>query len=550
MERGRWLLCAAVLCGCAGGRTDGSGLSSGGFATDGTESGAADGLWDQAETGGEGEGSGSGSGGDEGPAPPVDCELSPQDPECDCTATNPDGTFVLGPCAAPCVERTWRWSLWTTVYNVAGTLGYGEHQGLGLIGWRFSYDARFGSEDGIDPPWRLADGSPWTLGAAVTEAEQLAMRTAAPGGEVYGPATIVDGDSDDLWAGEEHPEIPEVELHPVLDHTALCEAPERVTDERYFNHGRTLAERVPNHEWDSFFARRDLIPLRHLAAIEADDASVDAIDSCLAILDDGFCERVCGNCSYVMPTGFSGTPFPGTDPENQVAGVPAGSSGPHQIDGTGASVAARVNYSAMEAGHAVFYVGGSSWGLPDEVGGYNPGNWPDPDGVVVDPGAFMSVAGDDYSGDDDVPDEWTDPFTHCLDPTADDGSQIPASVPRFISGRWGHNSNTDAEALWRQFQDCAADPIAAASLMHVNDNACSVCGTPGWNPAGQPVQTPCVDDTHTATSYWEVAGGMHNVDDLDLGRFTAVGPERAATQRMSEVPDPICGWSDEPVFGM
>lgn len=88
------------------------------------------------------------------------------------------------------------------------------------------------------------------------------------------------------------------------------------------------------------------------------------------------------------------------------------------------------------------------------------------------------------------------------------------------------------------------------ALQHVNANACSVCGIPGQNAAGQLAQMPCVDDTHTATSYWEVAGGMHNVDDLDLGRFTAVGPERAPTQRMSEVPDPICGWSDEPVFGM
>lgn len=550
MKRGRWLLVAAVSVGCAGGRSDGSGFASGGFGGESaTETGGADGVWDDVETEGGGSDDAE-SGGGEGPAPPIDCDATPQHPDCDCSATTPDGAYVLGPCAAPCVEQTWRWSLWATVYNVAGTLGYGEHQGLGLIGLRYAYDPRFEPADGIDPPWQQPDGAPWALGAPVPAAEQFAMRTTAPGGETYAPDAIQDGDADDLWAGEEHPEVPSIQPHAIIDHAALCEVPEVVTDDRYYNHGRTLAERVPNHEWDSFFARRDLIPLRQLGVIEAEEASADTVASCLAILDDGFCEQVCGNCSYVMPTGFSGTPFPGTDPENQIAGIPAGSTGPHQVDGAGSSVAARVNYSAMEAGHTVYYVGGSSWGRPDEVSEYTPGNWPDPDGVILDPGAFMSVAGSDGSGGDAVPDEWTDPFTHCLDPTANDGSQIPASLPRFISGRWGHNSNTDAEATWRQFQDCASDPVAAVALQHVNANACAVCGVPGQNVAGQLAQMPCVDDTHTATSYWELAGGMHNVDDLDLGRFTAVGPERTPTQRMSEVPDPICGWSDEPVFGM
>ncbi len=517
-----------------------------------------------------GEGSDTSEGTDDAPADPGDpdggsdgdavhCVEDPTQPSCDCSAVDDSGDFVLGPCTPHCTSSLTRHSLWVSVYNVSGTLGYGEHQGLGAIGYRYTFDARFEADAGIAPPWQLADGSPWTMGAAVSEADQFRMRTTAPGGESYTDAVIVDADEDDLWAGESHPLVPVAEPHPVLDASALCQAPEPVLDERYFNHGRSLAETVPNHEWDSFFGRRQLIPLHLLQSIEvtvAPDGSVqgpgtpDAVAQCLDVIDDGFCESRCGNCSYVLSAGFTGTPFAGSNPGYQASGLPGDSAGPYQVGNNGQPVAERTNYSAVEDGRDVLYVGGSSWGRPEEIGGYGPADWPDPDGVAVDPGAWMSVAGGDLEGSDGIPDEWTDPFTHCVDPNAVFGSQIPASLPRFISGRWGHNSNTDAEALYRQFADCAADPVAAADAAWWNEHACSACGEPRLATDGSPVQAPCQDTTHTATSYWDRAPGLHNIEDFDLGRYSDVQPGRALVPAMSQVPDPVCHWSGEPVFGM
>lgn len=489
----------------------------------------------------------------------LDCFADPDNPACDCEARDANGAFVLGPCEAHCMTETWRYGLWVSVYNVAGTLGYGEHQGLGAIGYRYAYDTRFESADGMAAPWRLADGSAWSVGAAVAAAEQFRMRTSAPGGESYADAVIVEGDEDDLWAGESNPQVPTSQAHAVLDHAALCEMPELVLDERYFNHGRSLAETVPNHEWDSFFTRRDLIPLHQLQAIEItvhpDGAiqgpgSPEAVAQCLDVIEDGFCEARCGNCSYVLSAGFTGTPFSGFTPGHQAAGFPAGSAGPFQVGGNGQLVGARTNYATVEDGRDVVYVGGSSWGRPSEVSEYGPADWPDPDGVAVDPNAWMSVAGSDDQGPDGIPDEWTDPFTHCVDPNAVFGSQSPAGFPRFISGRWGHNSNSDAEALYRQFEGCATDPATAVDSGWWNDSVCSACGTPRLSPDGTPVQAPCQDTTHTATSYWERAPGLHNIEDFDPGRYSAVDAARVPVTAMSQVPDPICQWSADPVFGM
>ena len=455
-----------------------------------------------------------------------------------------------GPCDPGCVAQHFRWSFWTTNYNVAGTLGYGEHQGNGIIGVRYVFDPRYGAGEGISRPWDEG-------------ASQFERRTLNPGGEVYEEAPPMEGDDDDLWSGESHPHVPRALVHEAIEAAALCEV-EVVLDERYFNHGATLAESVPNHAWDSFFTRRDLIPLRLLGTVELDvlpdgtassptidDATAQTVDdvmACLSVIDDGFCEAACGNCSYVLPTGFTGTPFPGADPGSQIEGYPVGTAGPYQVDDVG-PVAGRNNFSQDEDGHTVWYVGGSSWGRPSDVADYDQDAWPDPDGVHVEPEAWLSIAGRDLSGNDGIPDEWEDPFTHCLDPLDLIGSQIPAGLPRFISGRWGHNSNTDAEASFVHFLDCTTDPAAAANPTHWNANACALCGTPRVE-GSDPTQYPCRDQTHTATSYWERSGGVHNIDDFDPGRFDAEGPDRQPTPHRSERPDPICRFSGEPVTGM
>jgi len=486
--------------------------------------------------------------------PQIDCQRVPDDPACDCDAKLGDD-YQLGPCAPACQDQTWRYVLWVTNYNVAGTLGYGEHQGLAILGTHYRYDRRYAPEHGIDAPWRVG-GALWAVGAAVSTTEQFRARTTAPGGELYEPSVEMPGDADDLFAGETSPLTPVLAAHPVVDAAALCELPASVLDRRMYNHGRTLAEDVPNHAWDSFFARRELIPLQMLAATEVarrrdgtteGTGTASEVEQCLETIRDGFCDSQCGNCSYVLSTGF-GLPLSST-PDNQIDDIPKGTSGPYQEGPFGAPVNARTNFSRLEDGRIVWYVGGSSFGREEEVAKYVPAMWPDPDLVTLDTASFVSVVGPLGPGQQ-VPDEYDDAFTHCVDPDAFIASQSPILTTSFISGRWGHNSNSDAQADLVQFLDCADAPVPAADPLWWNDNACLACGEPRLGPTDVPTQAPCQDLTHTATSYWEEAPGAHDVDDLDLGRYTAVGPERVPAAHMSGVPDPVCAFSSEPVLGI
>lgn len=485
--------------------------------------------------------------------PALDCAQHPDDPECDCDAK--DGAdYRLGPCDPACQDEARRYVLWVTSYNVSGTLGYGEHQGLALLGTRYRYDRRYTRDHGVDAPWRPG-GVLWAVGAAVSTAEQFLARTTAPGGEHYEDSVEMPGDEDDLFPGETSPQTPVLAEHPVIDAAALCEAPTTVLDRRLYNHGRTLAEEVPNHAWDSFFDRRDLIPLQTLAAIEVvrrRDGTLEGpgaasdVEQCLDTIRDGFCDSQCGNCSYVLPTGF-GVPL-SSPPDNQIEDIPQGTMGPYQEGPNGEPVNARTNYGRLEDGRSVWYVGGSSWGRAEDVAKFSPDQWPDPDLLTLDTGSFISVVGPLAPGDQ-LPDKYDDAFTHCVDPAAWVSSQSPILTTTFISGRWGHNSNSDAQADLLQFLDCADAPLEAMDPLWWNDNACHACGDPRLE-AGVPTQAPCQDTTFTATSFWEVAPGAHDVDDLNLGRYTAVGPERVKASHMSQVPDPVCAFSQQPVFGM
>ncbi len=489
-------------------------------------------------------------------------------PPCDCEAIDEQGEPLLGPCHPACIDTYRRWSLWTTNYNVSGTLGYGEHQGNAIIGYAYDHDTRFGPQDGIAAPWRTPAGELWSMQSGASDAEQFRMRTQNPGAEVYVDPVVMPGDEDDLWPTETLPTVPISQADAVVEGAALCEPPQVLMDVRHYNHGRTLAQTVPNHGWDSFFTRRSLIPIALLEVIELTShrdgrwvsptiitpgpQTADHIDDCMEIIDDGFCDSQCGNCSYVMPTGYSGFPFGAQQPGNQISGIPAGSAAPYQT-GDGGQVATRVNWSVPEDGHLVSYVGGSVWGMVDEVAEFADfGGWPDPDGVPASPAgmAWVSMAGADQVGADGVPDQWSDPFTHCLDPSDSAGSQRPAGWPRFITGRWGHNSNSDAEAAYRQFMGCRDDPQVAVLPAWTGSFACDACGAARVDGGGALIQYPCRDKTHTATSYWERSPGTHDIEDFDPGKFDAVDASRMPTDSWAGLPRPICATSGEPVYGM
>jgi hypothetical protein len=126
--------------------------------------------------------------------------------------------------------------------------------------------------------------------------------------------------------------------------------------------------------------RRDLIPLHLLAAFEvaqthgglhSGSGSDEEVSACLDVLDDGFCEARCGNCSYVLSTGF-GLPLSGV-PANQIQGYPKGTQGPYQIGVDGQLAAHRDNYGRLGSSAAGSRPSSSSSVWPDGKAWRRPG---------------------------------------------------------------------------------------------------------------------------------------------------------------------------------
>jgi hypothetical protein len=189
---------------------------------------------------------------------------------------------------------------------------------------------------------------------------------------------------------------------------AMCSAPSVVLDVPLYNHGRTMS-RDPAHA-----ANR--IELRSVHAdgdgAAADDPAVQGTrawrtqtKSCLGAIKDGHCDAFCGNCSYVLPSAA-------IDPIRHGDWSQAGSL----VGGTG----------QCEAG-----------------GGYYGGP-----GMQTRESFFGNA--------------YPNPFTHCakLECGADDEAPTVSSLwgsdSAFVTGRFGHNSNADAEAEFRAFSACVS----------------------------------------------------------------------------------------------
>ncbi|MCB9736821.1 MAG: hypothetical protein H6745_29935 [Deltaproteobacteria bacterium] len=457
----------------------------------------------------------------------VRCPCPPAAPPC--AARRAGGrAFVLGACHPWCTDHTDRYSFWVTQYNVGGTFGWGEHQGIGVIGYAYDWDARFWPNGVPKPaapgnlrpalaarPWRDARGDLWAVGARVTEPAQFNMRTSNPGGETTADEPV--------------------SIAHAIDSAALCGGPAALLNQRFFNHGRTLAERVPTDGW---YRRRGLIPMRLLAVNEVhappqggalpsrprDSALQTGRDAgtCLNVAKDGYCDAVCGNCSYVIPSAGAGGAFAPAEPGGQTA--------PGQMVRTWAGAPMRPQprngWVNAEGALAVRYVGGSSYL-----------NW-------------MSWA----LGN------WSDPFTHCYAPTAPYPTQASfldtGARTRRITGMYGHNSNTDADSELAHFGACRANPVRAATPAFYNSLAgpCGRCGRPLATFA-PPEQWPCVDRTNTAMTWWGPTGGIHDVDDLAVGHVNPNGPPMAggapAPAAWAALPKPVCVWhAAERVYGM
>jgi hypothetical protein len=378
-----------------------------------------------------------------------------------CLARTGDG-FSMKACADACIEKVWQWRFWYTNYNVSGSWGYGEHQGIGIFGFEYSYDPRFPPQDGkVRAPWARAEEHP---------ARQRLMRPQADT-----PAAAV----------EEH---------------ALCAAPLPTFERFLFNHGRTLALLESGSNWDAAglwmdVAARGTITRGPVKRNEwQSEASpvrvlVGQTLGCLARIEDGFCDSVCGNCSYVLPPLPAGALI--TTIENQRTQF---------VRGEGV------------AERPVRYVRTTEDG--------------------EDPTQLVTVDGTAGFGD---------AFTHCVADDAARPSQALASKAawvggnaRFVTGRWGHNSNADAAAELEAFAHCGGARPDDLEDFHL---ACSICGERRgrWDAAGE-VQWPCLDETNSAQATWRENVDRHNVDDSTLGAAPGKSPR--------------CRGNGEPVHGM
>ena len=179
---------------------------------------------------------------------------------------------------------------------------------------------------------------------------------------------------------------------------------------------------------------------------------VKAVRTCVAQIEDGYCDAVCGNCSYVLPKLSIGEAV--TALEGQ-----------------------EVQFFAYEGPNKkeVSYVRTDPSRPRPSVPQIEGNLFPDTEGVLG----------------------YKDEFTYCL--PADGRQALSVDVLtqaggffRFMTGIYGHNSNSDAKAELRAFTQCAKNP-RYRELVPVN--ACGACGIvrPGVHQ-----QWPCLDEKNFA----------------------------------------------------
>jgi hypothetical protein len=443
-----------------------------------------------------------------------------------CDDTYSNGNFKKGACHPDCVEVAARYTLWRTVYNVAHSFRLGHHQGLHLLGYRYRYDSRFDwdAPGAPLPPWRRANGALWHLGDGTSAAQQLEMRRKNPGGEYYDVAThysIEDAGLDEHAFSNAN----------VVSDSRMCSAPTVLVDRNLYNHGRTTASEVPDDSDDSEYSQTGLIPMsaeraifRYGVAPENDGYGANnqlIIDTttCVEKITDGYCDSVCGNCSYVLPS-FPVDSFEGED----------------------VTVYGQKNRFTLNevAGHSTQYVGRHRASYS-----YFESYWED--GSLEQSEAPQG--------------EVSDPFTHCIDPReaahqsqgelsefAQLGMQLAGyqGDPRMITGLYGHNSNTDAAAGIAHFAACDYAPsIYKAQSAHV-DAFCGMCGEPE-TPAPNPTQAPCIRYTNTAEGRYESPTFDELWNDIDVDDpYIGRGPIAPS----AAMPAPQCRMNGAGVYGM
>jgi hypothetical protein len=245
-----------------------------------------------------------------------------------------------------------------------------------------------------------------------------------------------------------------------IEQAALCQMVPLIERDIH-NHGLTLAKGGGPVE----------VASSHRLLIRPDDGRDErdrAVQTgwCMSGITDGYCDSVCGNCSYALPDSVEYGARSATSRHSKV----------HQ--------------TRVEQDQTVHYVGGGGWDRSETCDVWE-------DSIVpLDAGWY----------------EHHDPMTHCtrngiagahergINPEGP-RDEVLLTMDIALAGRFGHTSNTDAAAEFAQFETCRAKPDIAP------EDSCRICGT--RLEEGQ-FQAPCVHGENTATIQWPVSHARHN----------------------------------------
>ena len=370
----------------------------------------------------------------------------PAKPTCD--DRGDDGRYCLPVCAAECRSKHVSSGFWTSPYEVSGSFGLGRHQGSAIIAVSVAFDAR-GDADASTGKLALA-GLP----------DDVALRMLGERGSAHDHSRV-----------------------------AICGSPELIFDRPLGNHGRALSRR-PEHRANRaamVFYEADGAPsvVRDASSTAVlGGAWMKKTTTCLERIQNGYCDAVCGNCSYVLPSESIFTSRAGdwSTPDALVSGG-----------------------------------GAASCDAPSYYGGPNFESTPTFTGVTL-PNHFTHCARLGCAAADEAP---------SLKSITSDAADAP------MTGLYGHNSNTDAEAELRAFRACVNGQDGTA-------DACAACGNGATG-----IQSPCDDRTNMARAVWDKTAKT-SLGIIPIDQVPAI--VEASDEQATDAP--TCAWGHFPVYGM
>ncbi len=389
-------------------------------------------------------------------------------------------------CDQECLRDADAWALLFTSYDIKNTLGFGEHIGVGV-------------------------SSPW--GVSIDDR--------------FAP---VPGTEDDPVY--DHPSIKSLDDIRACDETGVLQLPgtrDWLVGRYLYNHGRTVAPQPDRYGEAAHVATR-LSPRREDDGFATWETTRDGMEECVKI-PNGFCDSVCNNCSYVLPApeplfpdSCPGVPESLNDTVCQPAHLDAP---PYYTDRIGIGMC---TYWLQTAG-APIPVAGIEYEIPFPFTGCNT-HAPMVSGGLPYPGSPPSDALQNVCKSNNV-----------------------AIYPGFdawpvYSGKWGHNSNSDANAELVAFRSCTPKDIEEGTNWNAHPvesvTACNECidanGTTQTTGTFLS-QDPCRDHSNAATRKAAFANCNGNHCDV---KDDTVSAQREVT----------CGgyqggpWGNFPVYGM